>query len=353
MWWVRIAAYARDVCTGCERVMRAGDVSAFTLGIHQVRSKAPSRGAADHRCCEYAYSCPRPPRRVTIQIVRTPGITGRSESQQHVLSTFARTVVPLLGRLTVTTAGTARTIAPGSIVAPNHTALADPGLVLAALHRLGVEPVVLATAGLWKIPVLGRRLTREGHIPVHRGSGSAAAALDLAAEALAAGRVVVIYPEGGLPAAVTPPTADPAPSAPVWPASRSPPARPSSRSGTREPAGSSPAGGPSRSPVSSPRRCAARTSTSTSANPSTSPATSTRQPCRPVRQLRPPGSRRSVNCPHPAGCRTLRCEADGSGHSVSRVVVPPSAPARKSSELPIYGGDLVRFRCPWSIPSAR
>ncbi|WP_043665063.1 lysophospholipid acyltransferase family protein [Streptomyces xylophagus] len=114
------------------------------------------------------------------------------------LSTFARTIVPVLGRLTVTT-GTTRGIAPGSIVAPNHTALADPGLVLAALHRLGTEPVVLATAGLWKIPFLGPRLTREGHIPVHRGSRSAAAALDLAAEAIAAGRVVVIYPEGGLP----------------------------------------------------------------------------------------------------------------------------------------------------------
>ncbi|MBK6016289.1 1-acyl-sn-glycerol-3-phosphate acyltransferase [Streptomyces sp. MBT53] len=114
------------------------------------------------------------------------------------LSAFARTVVPFLGHLTVTTA-TSRAIAPGSIVAPNHTALADPALVLAALHRLGTEPVVLATAGLWRIPVLGSRLTREGHIPVHRGSRSAAAALDLAAEALAAGRVVVLYPEGGLP----------------------------------------------------------------------------------------------------------------------------------------------------------
>ncbi|MET7574736.1 lysophospholipid acyltransferase family protein [Streptomyces sp. NPDC005492] len=114
------------------------------------------------------------------------------------LTTLARTVVPLLGRLTVTTAMT-RTIAPGSIVAPNHTALADPALVLAALHQLGTEPVVLATAGLWKMPFLGRRLTREGHIPVHRGSHSAAAALDLAAQALAADRVVVIYPEGRLP----------------------------------------------------------------------------------------------------------------------------------------------------------
>lgn len=181
--------------------------------------------------------------------VHIPGTTGRSESQHPVLSAFARTVVPLLGRLTVTTAGTARTIAPGSIVAPNHTALADPGLVLAALHRLGVEPVVLATAGLWKVPVLGRRLTRGGHIPVHRGSRSAATALDRAAEALAAGRIVVIYPEGGLPAAGTPPTTDPAPSVPVWPASRSPPARPSSRSDTSVRAGSSPAGGSSSSPA--------------------------------------------------------------------------------------------------------
>ncbi|MET7680595.1 lysophospholipid acyltransferase family protein [Streptomyces sp. NPDC005423] len=114
------------------------------------------------------------------------------------LSAFAHTVVPLLGRLTVTT-GTTPTVAPGSIVAPNHSASADPGLVLAALHRLGTEPVVLATAGLWKIPVLGRHLTREGHIPVHRGSRNAAGALELAARALAAGRVVVIYPEGGLP----------------------------------------------------------------------------------------------------------------------------------------------------------
>ncbi|WP_405721773.1 1-acyl-sn-glycerol-3-phosphate acyltransferase [Streptomyces sp. NBC_01537] len=114
------------------------------------------------------------------------------------LTAFARTVVPILGRLTVTT-GPVRTIAPGSIVAPNHAALADPGLVLAALRSLGTEPVVLAAAGLWRIPVLGRCLTREGHIPVHRGSRHAAAALDLAAEAIAAGRVVVIYAEGRLP----------------------------------------------------------------------------------------------------------------------------------------------------------
>ncbi|MFC5664889.1 lysophospholipid acyltransferase family protein [Kitasatospora misakiensis] len=90
-------------------------------------------------------------------------------------------------------------VAPGSIVAANHTSLADPAVVLAALHRLGARPVVLATAGLWRIPVLGTLLRHEGHIAVHRGTARAAESLDAAAAALAAGRVVLIYGEGGLP----------------------------------------------------------------------------------------------------------------------------------------------------------
>ncbi|SDS95329.1 1-acyl-sn-glycerol-3-phosphate acyltransferases [Streptomyces sp. TLI_053] len=94
---------------------------------------------------------------------------------------------------------TVPTVAPGSIVAANHTSLADPVVVLAALHRLGARPVVLATAGLWRIPLLGTLLRREGHIAVHRGTARAAESLDAAAEALAAGRVVLIYGEGGLP----------------------------------------------------------------------------------------------------------------------------------------------------------
>ncbi|RKE23429.1 1-acyl-sn-glycerol-3-phosphate acyltransferase [Streptomyces sp. TLI_171] len=114
------------------------------------------------------------------------------------LSAVARTVVPVLGRLTVTTDESA-VLAPGSIVAPNHSSLVDPGVVLAAVRRLGVEPVVLATAGLWRIPLLRGALVREGHIPVHRGTERAARALEDAAAALAAGRVVVIYPEGRLP----------------------------------------------------------------------------------------------------------------------------------------------------------
>ena len=115
------------------------------------------------------------------------------------LSDIARRVLPALGRLHVTT-DEPNGLAPGSIVAANHSSLIDPGVVLAALARQGVRrPVVLAAAGLWRIPVLGSRLRAEGHIPVHRGSRRAAEALEAAEHAIAEGRIVVIYPEGGLP----------------------------------------------------------------------------------------------------------------------------------------------------------
>jgi len=115
-----------------------------------------------------------------------------------VLSRIAHVVVPVLGRLKVTTETGAAPPA-GSIIIANHTSLSDPAIVLAALHRLGIEPVVLAAAGLWRIPLIGRVLTWEGRIPVHRHDPRAAQALQDAQAALAAGRSVLLYPEGGLP----------------------------------------------------------------------------------------------------------------------------------------------------------
>ncbi|MEE1752893.1 lysophospholipid acyltransferase family protein [Streptomyces sp. SP18CS02] len=114
------------------------------------------------------------------------------------LSRLADVLVPAVGRLTIT-ADAGAELATGSIITANHTSLADPAIVLAALHRLGVRPVVMATAGLWRVPVLGRALAREGHIPVHRRDRRAANALDAAAEALERGRLVLLYAEGGLP----------------------------------------------------------------------------------------------------------------------------------------------------------
>ncbi|GAB2959136.1 hypothetical protein GCM10023080_018850 [Streptomyces pseudoechinosporeus] len=114
------------------------------------------------------------------------------------LSRIADILVPTVGRLSVTTDPGAE-LAPGSIIAANHTSLADPAIVVAALHSLGAEPVIMAAAGLWRVPLLGRALAREGHIPVFRGDQRAAGALDLAAGALEQGRLVLIYAEGGLP----------------------------------------------------------------------------------------------------------------------------------------------------------
>ncbi|WP_369382327.1 lysophospholipid acyltransferase family protein [Streptomyces sp. cg36] len=113
------------------------------------------------------------------------------------LSRTAASLIPLFGRLTITTEPDA--VPGGSIIAANHDSLADPAVVLAALHRVGIRPVVMATAGLWRVPLLARALTAEEYIPVHRGTARAADALTRAAEALGRGRHVLIYAEGGLP----------------------------------------------------------------------------------------------------------------------------------------------------------
>ncbi|ANW22242.1 lysophospholipid acyltransferase family protein [Streptomyces clavuligerus] len=114
------------------------------------------------------------------------------------LSRIAAAAVPVLGRLTVTCEQ--RTApGPGTLIVANHTSLVDPGVVLAALRGIGVEPVVLATAGLWRIPVLGRLLDRDGHIPVHRRTARAADALEAARTALTEGRCVLVYGEGRIP----------------------------------------------------------------------------------------------------------------------------------------------------------
>ncbi|MFD5790254.1 lysophospholipid acyltransferase family protein [Streptomyces sp. NPDC127037] len=114
------------------------------------------------------------------------------------LSRLAGQLVPAFGRLTLTTDEGAA-LPPAGIIAANHTSLADPAIVLAALLSLGARPVVMATAGLWRVPLLGRALAREGHIPVYRGDPRAARSVDLAQEALEQGRHILIYAEGGLP----------------------------------------------------------------------------------------------------------------------------------------------------------
>jgi 1-acyl-sn-glycerol-3-phosphate acyltransferase len=84
------------------------------------------------------------------------------------------------------------------IVISNHTSYADGVLLALVCRRLGRSARMLATSGVFKTPVLGAIVRRIGFIPVARGTDQAADALGPAAEALAAGEVVALFPEGRL-----------------------------------------------------------------------------------------------------------------------------------------------------------
>ena len=82
------------------------------------------------------------------------------------------------------------------IIVSNHAGYADGVLLALACRRMGRSVRLLATGGVFTAPILGRLVERVGFIRVDRGSTSAASALDRAAEALAAGEAVGIFPEG-------------------------------------------------------------------------------------------------------------------------------------------------------------
>jgi 1-acyl-sn-glycerol-3-phosphate acyltransferase len=84
------------------------------------------------------------------------------------------------------------------IVISNHTSYADGVLLALAARRLGRSLRMLATAGIFRAPVIGRAARRLGFIAVKRGAADASASLDEAAAALAAGEAVGLYPEGRL-----------------------------------------------------------------------------------------------------------------------------------------------------------
>jgi 1-acyl-sn-glycerol-3-phosphate acyltransferase len=82
-----------------------------------------------------------------------------------------------------------------AIVACNHASYLDPLANAYAIIRAGRRPRFLAKHELFRIPVVGTVLRGVRQIPVVRGSGDGSA-LAAAERAVAAGEVVVIYPEG-------------------------------------------------------------------------------------------------------------------------------------------------------------
>ena len=85
----------------------------------------------------------------------------------------------------------------GIILAPNHLSYADWATIAlfssSYAHRY---PVFMIKSGIFEVKVIGPMMYKFGQLPVYRGRGDAGLVLKQAAEALAAGACVIVYPEG-------------------------------------------------------------------------------------------------------------------------------------------------------------
>jgi 1-acyl-sn-glycerol-3-phosphate acyltransferase len=82
-----------------------------------------------------------------------------------------------------------------TLIACNHASYLDPIANAYAVVKAGRRPRFLAKDDLFQIPIVGRALAGAGQIPVSRGSADRTP-LAKAERALAAGEVVLVYPEG-------------------------------------------------------------------------------------------------------------------------------------------------------------
>lgn len=109
---------------------------------------------------------------------------------------IAPTVVSPLCRLRVTGDIPAEVRAGSLILAANHIGSFDPFVLTAACAKQRLAPRIMATGGLFRAPVVGAMMAAAGHIRVDRRTPTVTDALGSATTALAAGSVVMAYPEG-------------------------------------------------------------------------------------------------------------------------------------------------------------
>lgn len=83
------------------------------------------------------------------------------------------------------------------LIASNHVSYLDPFAVGYMAHLAGRRARILAKAELFEGRVTGSMMRAYGHIPVDRGAADAGA-LGRAADTLAAGECVLMFPEGTL-----------------------------------------------------------------------------------------------------------------------------------------------------------
>jgi 1-acyl-sn-glycerol-3-phosphate acyltransferase len=86
----------------------------------------------------------------------------------------------------------------GFVVVTNHYSHLDPFVMGHFLVDHGFSPRYLGKVEVFRIPVVGWIIRKADQIPVHRESGRAIHAYRSAVEAVRAGKVVAIYPEGTL-----------------------------------------------------------------------------------------------------------------------------------------------------------
>lgn len=84
----------------------------------------------------------------------------------------------------------------GALLLLNHVSHMDPAVDAVFVHRQKRVPRFLGKESLTRTPLFGKIFVGAGQIPVSRGSAAAGDSLKAAHQALADGKVVVIYPEG-------------------------------------------------------------------------------------------------------------------------------------------------------------
>lgn len=84
----------------------------------------------------------------------------------------------------------------GYVLAPNHISHVDPILLAHFMVDHDVTPRYLAKDTLFDLRLIGAIVRGAEQIPVHRSTAGAAESLRTAIEAVQAGQVVTIYPEG-------------------------------------------------------------------------------------------------------------------------------------------------------------
>ncbi|MEV4122774.1 lysophospholipid acyltransferase family protein [Micromonospora sp. NPDC049645] len=109
---------------------------------------------------------------------------------------LARGLVGPLARLEVTGDVPAHLRRGPLVLAANHISPFDPVVLAAACQTRGIAPRIMATAGLFRVPVFGAAMRHAGHIRVDRGTSAVHRALDDATAAVGRGSVILVYPEG-------------------------------------------------------------------------------------------------------------------------------------------------------------